>query len=172
MANQQFPIKITPRGSSNRRIIQALKSGRISYPMGLTYWTKYVVRFGAGDFAPAAATTQTLDLNTVYPNQAIPVDVFRLPGTFLRAYDPIAGGTIADSDAEVGEDGGANDSLLTISNIASIDIVDSTPGATDNDGRTEETFAPSFTVMLAGGNVDAAVSGRIGVFIPYLKLPS
>lgn len=164
-----FPINIQPRGRSNPMIIRDLKSGRIGYPVGFTYHARFRVRFGVGDFTPLAATSQELDLNTIYPAQAFPTNVHRMPGTFLRVETAPTGGGVGSASAEVGDTGDPN-GLLTATSILTVGLKNSTPAAAENVGRVEAAFLPTLTVTF-DVNVDTITGGVVLVFVPYKVLP-
>jgi hypothetical protein len=171
MANSIYPIKITPRGSSNREAIAGLKTGRIPYPIGWVHWFRQRVRFGASvDFTQAAATSQEIDLHAAYPHNLFPANVQRLPGTFLRVPTPLSGASISAVTIEVGDSGDPNGIFLATSVFTGAPaILASTPNAAENAARTELSFIPTITVRTTGANVSALV-GEVTVFIPWRVL--
>ena len=174
MANSTFPITISTKapGTSNAKILNAIRSGRVPYTMGNRYWWK--CRVQAGDFTGEADGDQTLDLNVLYPTGAFPANVLRLPGTFVRIDTGIGGGTITDADIEVGDAGDPN-GLLTVTPAfeGTDEGLFSTPAAAENDdGRVETAFAPTLRILTTGDETDDIDAMDVTVFIPFMPLPA
>lgn len=172
MPNTIFPVKITDRGASNREVIEALKTGRIGYAPGSLYWYKQRIRFAAGEFTPAAATSQELDLGTLYPARAIPSDVHRVAGMFFRVEVPISGTGITAATVEGGDFGGTTDNYFTATSCfgGSARILHSTPAAAGNPAAGAAALAPGVTIRLTGANMTAISAGQLVAYIPFRKL--
>jgi hypothetical protein len=170
MANSKFPIPLGRAGTSNARVLNALRSGRIPYAIGHRYWWECRVR--AGDFAGAAATAQTLDLNVLYPANAFPADVKRLAGSYIRIDRGISGGSITDADLELGRSGDT-DALLTVTPAFTGDEgTFATPAAAEYASRPAPAFAPTLRILTTGGNTNAIEEMDVTVFVPFTPLPA
>lgn len=169
MANSQYPIKITPRGSSNREAIVKLKNGTLSYPIGWVHWHRF--EFSFDDTTLDGDTAQEIDLNVLYPANAFPANVQRLPGTFLRVKTAFAGGTINAITAAIG-DTGDPDGILTASSIFTgvAEIRPSTPSAAENTARTETAYAPTLSLASTAGNLSTLTAGNLIILIPWRVL--
>jgi hypothetical protein len=168
MANSQYCIKITPRGSSNREAIAKLKNGTLAYPIGWVHWHR--VEFRYNDLALNAATSQEIDLNVLYPAKAFPANVQRLPGAFIRVKTPISGGSINSATAALG-DTGDPDGIFTATGVFTgvAEVSPSTPGAAENAARTETAYAPTLT-LVASHNLSTATAGFLVILIPWRVL--
>lgn len=167
-----FPIPIQPRGASNRSVLEGLKSRRISYPVGFRFWARFRVRFANDEFTPDADTDQELALNTLYPYDAFPESVRRLPGTFIRLQTPISGTGITAATLEVGDTGDTDGLFTATSAFGGVArVLDSTPAAAENAPAFESAFLPTLRVRTTGGNVAAIEAGEAIVCIPFRKLP-
>lgn len=168
MANSTFPIKIQARGASNAAVIRAWETGELPYPPGFQFWWRQRVRFNRGEFTPAAATSQEIDLNVTYPDKPFPANVQRMPGSFVRVKTPISGGTISAATAELGDTGDPNGIFLASGVFTGVSgRLASTPSAAENAARPEAAFAPTLTVRLTGGDMTAITAGELIVFIPW-----
>lgn len=169
MANSTFPVKITPRGTSNRQVIDKIKRGEIAYPIGWVFWHRF--EFNYDDTALDADTAQEIDLNVLYPNNAFPANVQRLPGTFCRVPTDFAGGTINAITAEVGDTADPN-GIFTATSIftGAASILASTPAAAENAARTETAYAPTLTLTSTAGNLDTLTAGQLIILIPWRVL--
>lgn len=170
MANLTFPIKITSRGGSNREVMEALKTGRLAYPPGFLYWHRVRLRFAVGDFSPAAATSQEIDLNVTYPNVPFPADVVRCAGTFCRVVTPISGASISAGTIQIGDTADPNGLQTAVDIFTAAGVLHSTPAAAENARRGETAFAPTATITLTGGDVDEIEAGEVIIYIPWRKL--
>lgn len=168
----EYPVKIGPRGVSNGRVLNALRSGRIGYSVAFRHYYECRVRFGVGDFTPDAATAQTIALHDIAGFLPFPENVRRLPGTFAYVPTGLAGSSITAADIEIGDAGDPN-GLLTASSAlpAAEGFVDSTPAAAENAARREAAFAPTLRVALTGGNMTALSAGVVWVYIPWEPIP-
>jgi hypothetical protein len=170
MANSVFPIKIGRRGTSNARILNALRSGRIPYAAGWRYWHDFRVQ--VGDFVGEGDTDQTIDLNVLYPTRAFPANVLRLSGAYVEITTGISGGSISDADLEVGDAGDPN-GLLTITPAFTTNTgFFTTPAAAEYAARIETGFAPTLRVITTGGNASAITAMDVTVWIPFMPLPA
>ncbi|MCA9656360.1 MAG: hypothetical protein KC501_41020 [Myxococcales bacterium] len=175
-----YPLRLGPRGSSNGRVLRAVRSGRVPYTLQVKHLYECRIRFGAGDFTPAAATSQVIDLNSIrffppFPQQVRATDpvIRRLPGTYAFVKTGIAGTGITDADIEVGDSVDPN-GLLTVSPAYDGDegLVAATPAAAENAAREETDFAPTLRVALTGGGLMTAINqGEIYVYIPFEPIP-
>ena len=138
-----YPLRLGPRGSSNGRVHRAVRSGRVPYTLQVKHLYECRIRFGAGDFTPAAATSQVIDLNSIrffppFPQQVRATDpvIRRLPGTYAFVKTGIAGTGITDADIEVGDSVDPN-GLLTVSPAYDGDegLVAATRNAAESCGR-------------------------------------
>jgi hypothetical protein len=170
MANSTFPINIQPGGLSNPAIIRGWKDGSIGYPPGFQFWHRTRVKFARGEFTPAAATSQEIDLNVTYASlqKRFPANVQRMPGSFVNVLVPISGTAIVAATAELGDNGDPN-GIFTASGVWTgvSGRLASTPGAAENTARPEPTFAPTLTIRLTGANMTAIEAGDLVCCIPY-----
>lgn len=170
MANSTFPIPLGRKGSSNARVLNALRSGRIPYAIGHRYW--WECRVQAGDFTGVAGGDQTLDLNVLYPANAFPANVKRLSGAHIRVARGIAGGTITDADLELGDADDPNGLLTVTPAFEGDEGIVATPGAAEYAARPETDFAPTLRIQTTGGNTNAIDEMDVTVFIPFTPLPA
>lgn len=169
MANSTFPIKLGRGGSSNARVLNALRSGRIPYAASWPYW--WECRVQAGDFTGQADGDQTLDLNTLFPAKAFPSNVKRL-AAYVRVDTGISGGSISDADIELGHAGDL-DALLTVSPAFTTNTgLIRTPAAAEYAPRVEASFAPTLRVLTTGDNTNAITAMDLTVFIRVAPLPA
>lgn len=170
MANSTFPIRLGPKGTSNARVLNALRSGRIPYAAGWRYWHHFRVQ--AGDFTGDADTDQTLDLNVLYPANAFPANVLRLSGAYLRIDTGFSGGAVTDVDFEVGDAGDPNGLLTITPGFTGDEGLFTTPAAAEYAARIETAFAPTLRVVTTTANVSELDTGDVSVFIPFMPLPA
>jgi hypothetical protein len=167
-----YPIPLGPKGSSNGRVMNALRSGRIGYTIAFRHSYECRVRFGAGDFTPDAATSQTIALHSIAGFKPFPANVRRKSGTYAYVVTGLAGTSITVANIEIGD---ANDpnGLLTASSVlpAAAGLVIPTPGAAENAPLVEPAFEPTLRVVLTGGNMTALGSGEVWVYIPWEPIP-
>lgn len=174
MPTIRYPIVLGQRGTSNARIIAAIKSGRIGYTWAGRHLHVVRVRFGRNDFTPAAATSQSIALNDIAGFPPFPQNtVRRLAGTYAWVETGIAGTGITVANITIG-DAGAADGLLTSSSAlpAAEGLVPPTPGAAENAARPETAFAPVLRVSLTGGNMTALTAGVVWTVIPFMPIPT
>lgn len=167
----QYPVKITRRGSSNGRVLNALRSGRIGYTIAFRHYFERRVRFGVNDFTPAAATSQTINLHEIAGGLPFPENVRRLPGTFAYVPTGLVGTSVTVANIEIGDAEDPN-GLLTASSVlpAAEGYVASTLSAAENATRREAAFVPTLRVVL-DQNMTALTGGEIWVYIPWEPIP-
>lgn len=169
MANATFSIPLGRNGSSNARVLNALRSGRIPYAASWPYWHVFTVL--AGDFTGEADGDQLLDLNTLYPLNAFPANVKRL-GTYVLIGEGISGGSISDADIEVGDAADPNGLLTVTPAFTGNEGLFATPAAAEYAPRIEPAFAPTLRVLTTGGNTNAITAMEINVVIRFAPLPA
>ena len=165
-----FPLKLTGR-HAGPDTIRALHQGRIKWPFKVELW--YRQRITLDDFTPAAATTQTLTLNSLFANNTFPATAILEEGCLVRnvalptgtptALTITVGGTF---DAGVDADG-----LLTTSNLlgggaAAGDMLN-TPAAANYARRYESAFSPTVFLSATGGNLNTLTALDIELLIPW-----
>jgi hypothetical protein len=169
MANATFPIPLGRDGSSNARVLNALRSARIPYAASWPYW--YQCRVQVGDFTGEADGDQTLDLNTLFPANAFPANVKRLC-PYVLVGTGIGGGTISAADIEVGDAGDPNGLVIASSAFTGVAGLICTPAAAEYRPRTEATFAPTLRILTTGGNTNAITAMDLTVVIRFAPLPA
>lgn len=174
MPTIRYPITLGQRGTSNDRVIAAIRSGRIGYTWAGRHLHVVRVRFGRNDFTAAGATAQSIDLNSIAGFPPFPQNtVRRLAGTYAWVTTGIAGTGITVANITIGP-AGDTDGLLTSSSAlpAAEGFVPPTAGAAENAARPETSFAPVLRVSLTGGNMTAITEGEIWTVIPFMPIPT
>lgn len=150
------------------RIVRALINGLVPQPFRPKLW--YRQRVQLADFTPAAATTQELDLNVLFPNNTFPEGVDLLEGAFVQVLALSAGGSLSAVTVSLGDTGDPN-GLMTASNTlgggAAAGDVHRTPAAAEYALRAESAFVPTLTIDTTGDNVDAHTTFDVLVAIPW-----
>jgi hypothetical protein len=128
-------------------------------------------------FTPASDTTQSLDLNALFPNNTFPTNVDLLEGAKVRRIIDPTGTGITDFDIEVGGtfDSGADpNGLLTISDIFGEGAgYSETVAAAENNRHYESAFAPTVDLTSTGADLDVAdLAGAFEVLIPWSPMRS
>ncbi|MEM9462125.1 MAG: hypothetical protein AAGF11_48665 [Myxococcota bacterium] len=166
-----YPVKLGHRGSSNGRVLRALRSGRIAYTVAFRHYFQCRVRFGAGDFTPEAANTQTIPLSEIPLYPTFPGPVRRLRGTYAYLRTGLAGPGLGSANIEVGDAADLN-GLLTASPVlpANEGLILPTSGAAENEPRIEADFQPTLRLVL-DINVAALTGGEVWIYIPFEPIP-
>lgn len=153
---QRFIVRLGSRGC-NADMVRAIESGAFPYPIRFRTWWHQRVRLR--DFTPAAATSQALNLNTLFPKNEFPPNVDLLEGHQIKIIALGAGSGITGITVRLG-DTNDNDGLLTASNVlgggAAVGDILQTPAAAEYGNRPESNFVPLLTVAtVGGGNISA-----------------
>lgn len=174
----QYPIKLRSGGRSNGAVLRAIASKRIGYSVAFRHFYEVRVRFGVGEFAPAAATSQVIDLNATYTTQGwkpFPSPVRRMSGTYAYVATGIAGTGITGASIQIGY-AGDPDAFLTTRNVlpANEGLVLPTVGAAENTPAPQTDLAPTLRIAVTGGgtpHIDAIEEGEIWVYVPWEPIP-
>lgn len=174
----QYPIRLRSRGASNGAVLRAIASKRIGYPVAFRHFYEVRVRFGVGEFTPAAAVFQVIDLNATYTSQGwkpFPSPVRRMSATYAYVATGIAGTGITGASIQIGY-AADPDAFLTASNVlpANEGLVPSTSGAAENAAAPATALAPTLRVAVTGGgtpHVADIEEGEIWVYIPWEPIP-
>jgi len=132
------------------------------------------VEIAVGDFTGAAATSQALDLDALYPGRPFIDDVYLEPGAELILLTAFAGGAVSACTAELGDTDDPN-GLVTASNVftgATLESPIVTPAAAQYALRPETGFLPLLTLRTTNANVSALTAGRLLARIPFTPFRS
>ena len=170
-----FPIALGHR-SSGAETIRAMQRNQIKWAFRPRLLYRQAVRLA--DFSPTAGLTQTLTLDTLFPNNTFP-NTFRqrgvdlLEGCTVENLELPDGGGVASLTIEVGGtfDAGVDaDGLLTSSNLlgggAAVGDILNTPAAANYDNRYESGFSPTVT-LTADVNLNTLTALGFEVLIPW-----
>lgn len=155
------------------RVVKALENGLVPYAFVPRLW--YQQRITLADFSPTAGTTQTLTLNSLFPNNVFPTDVDLMEGAKVRINalptGTPTGLTLTFGGTFGGGVGADADGLTTTSNVlgggAAAGDVLQTPAAARYATRYEAAFSPTIFLTSSGGNLDTLTSLDIEAFIPW-----
>ena len=168
MANSTFAVAIGK--GSNPRMIRGLKSGRILHAWAPWLFWRQVITLA--DFTPAAATSQDLNLHTLFPNNLFPANVIRGPGV-LRQLAAFGGGSISAFTAALGDDD--NDGIVTATNMftgQANGYKASTVSAAEYAPRVETDYIPHVGLASTSANLSALTAGSLEAIIAYRPLPA
>jgi hypothetical protein len=160
----QFPIKLGARNGGNSRVVRGLQSG--VFRQAFTGNWCWMQRVRLADFTPAAATTQTLTLNTLFPANPFPEHVERgLPLVWVEGQP--RGPSITAFNIELG-DAGDRDGLISSTNVYSAgDTYVQTVGAAEFTHRYEEAFSPTLYLAATGANISVLTAFDLVVLIKF-----
>lgn len=171
-----FPVNLQARESA-RDVLDFIRS-HCPWPVKWKLYYKQVIYLDAARraFTPAAAMSQTLALNTLFPNNTFPRNVDLRAGTKVKKITDGSGTGILSLDIEVGgtfDSGVDANGLLTSSSIytgAGAGYLQ-TPAAAEYDEHYESAFLPSVTLTSTGANLDVSdLAGAFEVLIPWSPL--
>lgn len=166
-----FPVKFGHR-SSAREMFRALAHGLIPHAWRPRFWYRQVVR--VGDFVGEGDTDQLLTLNTLYPNNAFPIEADLLEGASIENLTLPVGTSVTAATLRLG-DANDDDGLVTVSNWlgsgAAVGDILNTPAAAEYANRYEAAFSPQVRIVLTGGFLSALTAGAFEVCIPWTPRP-
>jgi hypothetical protein len=142
------------------------------------FWYRQIINLDAARrvFTAAAATSQVLTLNSLFPRNVFPRNVDLREGAKVRRIENPTGTGISDFDILVGGvfDAGTDaDGLLTITDIfGEGEGYSETVGAANYARRYESEFSPTVTLQATGANLTALEAGSFEVLIPWSPLRS
>ena len=170
-----FPINLGSP-SSHVDVLDYIES-YCPYPVKWRLWWRQIIYLDAARrvFTPAAATTQTLTLNTLFPNNSFPANVDVLRGAKLRRIVDGAGGTISALTAQFGGTftaGADPNGLLEASNIftGAGAGYSETPAAAHFAGEYVANLNPTVLLTSTTGDLDELEEGAFEVMIPWAPL--
>jgi hypothetical protein len=153
--------KLTNSDYTNR-----MRSGAIKYPGMAVHWYRQVVTLD--DFDGAAATSQALALNTLFPNNVFPKHVLQMPGAMVRLLEVYAGPSVTEATAVLGITGTTNGFLTSTNIFTGADLgVKQTPAASLYGGRFQAELSPLLTLATVGANISVLTTGALEVLIPF-----
>jgi hypothetical protein len=165
-----LPVKFGFRGSS-RGVVRALDQDLIKdqFRPRLLYSQLVTV----DDFVGAAALTQALNLNALFPKNVFPAGargVDLLAGTTVENVVLPVGAGITSITIQLGDTFDPN-GLLTASNLlgggAAVGDVLSTPGAAEYANRFESAYSPECLITAIGANLSLLTAISFHVVIPW-----
>ena len=161
-------VRISQRNQGNAIWLQQLRAGGHHAFAPMHWWSK---RIELTSLTLPAATTGAFNLNTLFPNDAFPVNCVR--GTpLLYVETPGSGGAITALTAALGDAGDPN-GLMTSQDVftgVSGGVIDTT-GAEFEDAP-EAAFVPQLTLDSTDGNLDAITAGVLHAVIGYRLFPA
>lgn len=167
-----FPTRITAPNAS-KAVLDFIRH-ECPWMVDWTFYYRQIIYLDSARraFTPAAATSQTLTLNTLFPKNVFPTNVDLRAGAAVRRITDPTGTGITDFDIRVGGtfDAGVDaDGLLTITDIFGEGVgYSQTPGAANYDRRYESAFSPTVDLVSTGANLDVAdLAGAFEVLIPW-----
>lgn len=154
--------------NSNPDLIKKIDTALIRYPYdgGRFWWIKRITH----EHLTASATSQELDLNTIFSTDPFPTNVDIMPGSFAVLHEVLAGASISAATVTAGPNGGTEDDLLTSTNVftgASLGRKQ-TPAAALWNGYFAADLDPRIVVATSSDDVDNATTFELSIAIPFL----
>ena len=136
------------------------------------YW---VQRVTYEDFSDAD-TSQVLTLNTAFPRNAFPADVFLLfgPWAYFDLVEGFDAPSLTDADAILGVTGNTN-GLVEVQALEDGQTLGRkfAPGDLYTLALLDQTaMSPLFQLDLTGANLNTMTAGIVDIYIPYTLMPS
>lgn len=161
-------------GPSTANAVAFRKAMSGSYPpVGLIYWWIQRVRYS--DFSETD-TSQSLNLNTAFPQNAFPTDAFLTfgPTAYLDLIEVFAGGSVSAATLILGVSGNTN-GLVESVNVFTGQTLERKYAAGDlyvAATLDQAAMAPLLELNTTTDNIDTLTSGIVDVYIPYTLAPT
>lgn len=157
--------------TANATALARAKTG--SPPIGLIYWWIQRVRYS--DFSDAD-TSQALTLNTAFPHNAFPTDVFLTfgPTAYIDLVEVFAGGGVTAATLILGVSGNTN-GLVESTNVFTGETLGRKYAAGDLYVAAtidQAAMSPLLELNTTTDNIDTLTSGIVDIYIPYTLAPA
>lgn len=164
----QFPIKLGAKNGGNARIIRGLSNGTFRQGFAGDWWWIQRIRLVGRiqDFVGAAATSQVLTLNTLFPANPFPTDVHRSVA-LIEVVSNAVGPSITQLAVILGDAADDNGLLTTTNTIAAAGTTLQTTGAAEFADQYEAAFSPILTLTSTGANLSVLTNFDMIVKIKF-----
>lgn len=163
MANSKFPIALTKKFAT-QDLVQHMRGGAIGWPWdGGKFWYRQVVNYT--DIL-TAATSLTLDLHTLNPNNLFPAAVYRMD-VVLEKVTNFTGGSVSAITASVGYVASPAVFVTATSVFSGSAAHIRTSGATEFLSNYYASLVPAIRFVATDDDLDALTAGQAIVHIAF-----